>query len=328
MAHRSSAVHASARLRQTLRRVTGDHVNREVSRIPSVHERMLWGSPVDRGTVETRRPRGSPAWRCCHGLRTSRLMRVGLIALPTRRRAGQRDAAVPFGSTVFVGAGTLAIRCALLARKMGHVIAAALCGDALFRDWAARADILCVANVEEFSALVNSEPVEWMFSIANPFILPADVFRRVRRGAFNYHDGPLPRYAGTHPTSWALLAQETEYAITWHRIDHGVDTGDLVVQRQVLIGPTDTTLSLTLKCYEAAVEGFRELLTGLTNGTLAARSQALANRSYFPGGRRADASGSLRWDRSAQDLSAMARALEFGLYHSNPLCFAQGSPGE
>ncbi|MDE5458550.1 AMP-binding protein, partial [Bradyrhizobium sp. CSA112] len=212
--------------------------------------------------------------------------------------------------------------------EMGYVIGAALCADAIFRDWAARANVLCLASVEELATLLSTEPVEWIFSVANPFILPADVFGRVRRGAFNYHDGPLPRYAGTHATSWALLAQESEYAITWHRIDDGVHTGDLVVQRQVLIGPTDTALSLNLKCYEAAVEGFRELLTGLTNERLAARPQALADRSYFPRRRRPDAAGCLRWDRSAQDLSAMTRALDFGPHHSNPLCLSKALVGD
>ncbi|WP_162458063.1 amino acid adenylation domain-containing protein, partial [Mesorhizobium tianshanense] len=211
---------------------------------------------------------------------------------------------------------------------MGHVIGAALCGDAIFAEWAARANILCVATVEELSTFLNTEPVDWIFSVANPFILPVDVFGRVRQGAFNYHDGPLPRYAGTHATSWALLAQETEHAITWHRIDDGVDTGDVVVQRQVLIAPTDTALSLNLKCYEAAVEGFRELLTGLKSGKLTGYPQALVNRSYFPRHRRPDAAGCLRWDRSAQDLSAMTRALDFGPYHPNPLCLPKALIGE
>ncbi|WP_184108998.1 AMP-binding protein, partial [Sinorhizobium terangae] len=176
--------------------------------------------------------------------------------------------------------------------------------------------------------MLATEPVEWIFSAANPFLLPAEVFGRARQGAFNYHDGPLPRYAGTHATSWALLAQESEHAITWHRIDDGVDTGDVAVQRQVLIAPTDTALSLNLKCYEAAVEGFRELLTGLANAELRLRPQALADRSYFPRHRRPDAAGCLRWHRSAQDLSAMTRALDFGPYHPNPLCLPKALVGD
>ncbi|WP_338835113.1 amino acid adenylation domain-containing protein [Bradyrhizobium septentrionale] len=211
---------------------------------------------------------------------------------------------------------------------MGHVIGAALCAGGVFRDWAVRSNIPSVASVEELSSFLKAEPMDWIFSVANPFILPPDVFGRVHRGAFNYHDGPLPRYAGTHATSWALLAQETEYAITWHRIDDGVDTGDVVVQRQVLIAPTDTALTLNLKCYEAAIEGFRELLTGLENGKLTAYPQALVGRSYFPRRRRPDAAGCLRWDQSAQELSAMTRALGFGPYHPNPLCLPKALVGD
>ncbi|MER9547070.1 hypothetical protein NKI72_34705, partial [Mesorhizobium sp. M0437] len=211
---------------------------------------------------------------------------------------------------------------------MGHLIGAALCGDAIFAEWAARANIPCIASVDELCSRLKAEPVDCIFSVANPLILPPGVFGRARQGAFNFHDGPLPRYAGTHATSWALLAQESEYAITWHRIDDGVDTGDVVVHRQVLIAPTDTALTLNLKCYEAAVEGFRELLTGLAKGELTAYPQALVNRSYFPRRRRPDAAGCLRWDRSAQDLSAMTRALDFGPYHPNPLCLPKALVGD
>ncbi|UFS85011.1 non-ribosomal peptide synthase/polyketide synthase (plasmid) [Rhizobium sp. T136] len=211
---------------------------------------------------------------------------------------------------------------------MGHVIGAALCGDPIFAKWAARTNIPCMESVEELCSLLRTEPVEWIFSVSNPFILPPDVLGRVRRGAFNYHDGPLPRYAGVHATSWALLAQESEYAITWHRIDDGVDTGDVVVQRQVLIAPTDTALALNLKCYEAAIEGFRELLTGLESGKLAADPQALVDRSYFPRRRRPDAAGCLRWDQSAQNLSAMTRALDFGPYHPNQMCMPKTLIGD
>ncbi|NRP75846.1 Bifunctional polymyxin resistance protein ArnA [Ensifer psoraleae] len=236
------------------------------------------------------------------------------------------DAALSSG--IFVGSGTLAISCAQLAMETGHDIRAVLCGDAIFADWAARANIPCMASVEELSSFLEPEPAEWLFSVVNPFILPVDVFGRISRGAFNYHDGPLPRYAGTHATSWALLAQETEHAITWHRVDDGLNLGDIAVQRQVLVTPADTALTLNLKCYEAAVEGFRELLACLAGGKLSARRQALEDRSYFPRCRRPDAAGILRWDRSAQDLSAMVRALDFGPYHPNPLCLPKALIGD
>ncbi|MEM5292390.1 AMP-binding protein, partial [Paraburkholderia sabiae] len=231
-------------------------------------------------------------------------------------------------STVVVGSGTLAISCVQLAIQMGHVIAAALCADGVFRDWAVRSNIPSIASVEELASFLKDAPVDLIFSVANPFILPADLLEGVRRGAFNYHEGPLPRYAGVHVTSWALLAQETEYAITWHWIDDGVDSGDVVVQRQVLIAPTDTALTLNLKCNEAAIEGFRELLTGVKNGNLLAYPQAVLDRSYFPRHRRPDSAGCLRWDQSAQEISAMTRALSFAPHQLNPMCLPKALLGD
>ncbi|WP_420836836.1 formyltransferase family protein [Bradyrhizobium algeriense] len=241
---------------------------------------------------------------------------------------GQPPAVASIRSSILVGSGTLAIRCAQLVSKMGHVVCAALCADAIFRDWASRANILCVDSVEELSVLMNADPVDWIFSVGNPFILPPDVFARVRQGAFNYQDGPLPRHAGAHSMSWARLAQETDYAIGWYRINDGVNRGELVVERQLSIAPTDTALTLNLKCHEAAVEGFRELLAGLTNGELHAGSQAPVDGSVSPRRRRPDAAGYLRWNRSAQDLSRITRALNYGRYHSNPLCLPKVHLGD
>ncbi|MDL2407573.1 AMP-binding protein, partial [Rhizobium calliandrae] len=223
-------------------------------------------------------------------------------------------------SCIFIGSGTLAIRCVQIAIEMGYAIRATLCADRIFRNCAAGSNIPCLESMEELSALVEAERVDSIFSVANPFILPKKVFAQVRQGAFNYHDGPLPKYAGANATSWALLAQESEHAIVWHRIDNGIDTGEVLIQRPVFIASTDTALTLNLKCYEAAIAGFSELLEGLINGGLKAEPQKLQNRSYFPKCRRPEAAGCIRWDQSAQALAALVRGLDFGPYYFNPLC--------
>ncbi|WP_407121572.1 hypothetical protein [Bradyrhizobium sp. STM 3561] len=69
---------------------------------------------------------------------------------------------------------------------MDHVIGAALCADSTFAQWAADANIPCMESIEELSSFMKAEPVDWIFSIANPFTLPLDVLERARRGAFKY----------------------------------------------------------------------------------------------------------------------------------------------
>ncbi|MET3524826.1 hypothetical protein ABID25_006697 [Mesorhizobium abyssinicae] len=63
-----------------------------------------------------------------------------------------------------------------------HDIRAVLCGDAIFANWAARANIPCMASVEELSSFLKTEPAEWLFSVVNPFLLPADVLGQISRG--------------------------------------------------------------------------------------------------------------------------------------------------
>ena len=48
--------------------------------------------------------------------------------------------------------------------------------------------------------------------------IPDDVLASPRRAPVNYHDAPLPRYAGMHATSWELMHGETRHAVTWHEV--------------------------------------------------------------------------------------------------------------
>lgn len=189
------------------------------------------------------------------------------------------------GSRVFVAGGTRAVRCAQPASDVSYVIRVALFADPIFRDWVLRGDIRRVASVKGLSTLLNAHVVDWIFSLCNPFALAADVLGRVRQGAFKCREGPLARCAGSAATSSALLVQDAEYAVAWHRIDGGADTGDRVVQPHVLIAPTDTASALNLKWCEFGVEAFRERLTVLA-WKLSACPQALIHRGEFPERRR------------------------------------------
>ncbi|MBN3772778.1 formyltransferase family protein, partial [Burkholderia sp. Se-20378] len=243
---------------------------------------------------------------------------------PLATPPGAPDTLLPRSMTstmtgMIVGSTTLAIRCAQQLREAGVTLCAVLAFDTVLERWAAQEGILLLPSLEAVSTFLGEEDVDWLFSIVNPSILPSYLLDQVRRGTFNYHDAPLPRYAGTHATSWALLAGETDYAITWHRMASTVDAGELVVQQPVAIAPSDTALSLNLKCYQAASEGFAQLLNGLIHGALDTRPQDTTQRSFFPRHRRPEAAGCLSWHCTAQGLSRVVRALDLGRYHPNPL---------
>ncbi|WXK35240.1 amino acid adenylation domain-containing protein (plasmid) [Mycetohabitans rhizoxinica] len=213
----------------------------------------------------------------------------------------------------------MAVYCAQQLIAAGHAVDVVLATDAVLKAWAVHEAIHCIDTVDALDIYIEQHPVDWLFSVVNPLILPASLIKRIREDAFNYHDAPLPRYAGNHATSWALLAHELKYAITWHRLAVAVDAGHIIVQRPIVIDEDETTLTLNLKCYQAAREGFNELLSGLNQRSLTARAQDLTERSFYAKHRRPAAGAYLRWSGSAQDLSALARALTFGELYPNPL---------
>jgi len=85
-------------------------------------------------------------------------------------------------------------------------------------------------------------------------------------GNINLHGSLLPKYRGAAPIQWAIAKGETTTGVTTMKLDAGLDTGDILLQREIQIAPTDTaeTLSPTLAALGAnlIVETLRGLLTG------------------------------------------------------------------
>ncbi len=149
-------------------------------------------------------------------------------------------------------------------------------------------------------------------------MLPDWLLRRAGRAAINFHDGPLPRYAGLNAPVWALINGEQTYGVTWHEIAAGADTGRILVQRTFPVAADETAFSLNAQCYQAGLESFGELVAQLEQGALAPRDQDLSQRSYFGLVDRPTAAATLDWARPAQELARLVRALDFGRY-PNPV---------
>ncbi len=219
-------------------------------------------------------------------------------------------------SAVFIGQGTLLVRCAEVFLAAGHRVSAVISSEPRIQDWASARSIPHLAPATDLAGALTRTlaggAFDYLFSVANMRLVPADFLALPRRGAVNFHDALLPKYAGAHATSWAILNGETVHGVTWHEMTEVVDAGRLLKQRRVDVAPDETAVSLNAKCYEAGIESFAELVQDLTAGTLAFDDPRLAERTYFPLYKRPTAAGVLFWERPATELSALARALDFG----------------
>ncbi|HBM59542.1 MAG TPA: peptide synthetase [Citreicella sp.] len=219
-------------------------------------------------------------------------------------------------TAVLIGNESLLVQCAEKLLAAGNRIAAVVTRNRDVAAWAAGRGLDVQPPGRDLAQRLVA-PFDWLLSISNLDILPAEVLALPARGAVNFHDGPLPRHAGLNAPVWALIEGETRHGITWHMIEGGVDEGDLLVSRGFDITASDTALTLNTKAYEAAIDSFPELLLQLENG-LRRVPQDLTRRSYHALADRPSAHGLLDFSRPAADLERLVRALDHGGY-ANPL---------
>ncbi len=218
---------------------------------------------------------------------------------------------------VFIGSGSLLIQCAQAWRDAGHEIAAIASRSREIIDWAQANGLHCQQFDSTSGIELPDAAFGYLFSIANLELLPAQIVSRATQFALNFHDGPLPKYAGLNAPCWALMAGETEHGVTWHEMTQRVDAGRIARQARFAISDSDTALSLNARCYEEGLASFKAIARDISRGDLMLTPQS-GERSYFGRDMRPASLATLDFARSAAQIAALVRALDFGGY-ANPL---------
>ena len=129
-----------------------------------------------------------------------------------------------------------------------------------------------------------------------------------RLGSVNLHASLLPKYRGAAPIQWALLSGETVTGVTTFLMDEGLDTGPILLQREVPIDEDDTAGTLEAKLAEIGAELMLETLRGLAQGTLTPKPQDDSQATYAPKIKKEQSK--IDWTKSARELFNLIRAME------------------
>ncbi|WP_434618768.1 MupA/Atu3671 family FMN-dependent luciferase-like monooxygenase [Tabrizicola sp. M-4] len=221
-------------------------------------------------------------------------------------------------SALLVGNESLTAECGNLWLDRGHRIAAVITREAKVADWAAGHGLPVIAPGAGLAARCEGLSVDWVLSVANLSLVPDAVLARASKGGVNFHDGPLPAYAGLNAPVWAMLAGETRHGITWHLMTKGIDEGDILATRDFDIADDDTAFTLNARCFAAAIDSFAEVVTALEQGGHPRHPQPAGTRHVYMRADRPAAAARLDFTRPAADLARMVRALDHGAYR-NPL---------
>jgi len=237
-------------------------------------------------------------------------------------------------SCYLIGGDSLLIECGEILLSRSHQVLGVITNATRLSQWAASKSIPTIAANSNYGEQLKTTPFDYLFSITHLAIIKDDVLALPLQRTINFHDGPLPAYAGLNTPAWALMNQEKQYGISWHNVTAGVDEGELLKQELFEVSASETSLSINTKCFAAAIESFPVLVDELVAGTTQPVKQDLSKRSYFEKFQRPEAMGFMNWSKTAEELVAFVRALNFGKYpnllttpkvlaNKQPLCIVE-----
>jgi amino acid adenylation domain-containing protein/thioester reductase-like protein len=222
-------------------------------------------------------------------------------------------------SCYLIGDDHLLVQCAQIILEKGHKILGIISSLDAAHKIASAHHINYYVSLDSATNSLLTTDYDYLFSIINGSILPATILQRARLLSINFHNAPLPQYAGVHALSWAILNDETQYGVTWHTMTEVIDGGDLLKQAHFPVDPHETALSLSLKCYAHALTSFSELIDELSQNKWCRIQQDLTHSSYHSFKQKPAGNGWISWQVPARDIERTVRALNLGHYHHNRL---------
>ena len=160
---------------------------------------------------------------------------------------------------------------------------------------------------EDQAQLVAWNP-DILVVVAYGLILPPTVLEIPRLGCVNVHASLLPRWRGAAPVERALLAGDETTGVTIMQMDAGLDTGPILLQREVTIGALDTGPALRARLAKEGAALLLEALQGLSAGSLSPRAQPAEGVTYARKLEKREAP--IDWRRPAVEIERQVRALQ------------------
>jgi methionyl-tRNA formyltransferase len=138
-------------------------------------------------------------------------------------------------------------------------------------------------------------------------IIPPWMIELPRLGCINLHASLLPKYRGAAPIQWAIIRGETVTGVTTMKIDPGMDTGDILLVREIPIREDDTTETLSASLSRIGADLMIETLLGLERAEISPRPQDHSLATMAPMLKKED--GRIDWNLPAREISWRVRGL-------------------
>ena len=165
-----------------------------------------------------------------------------------------------------------------------------------------------VKENREFRAQLEALKPEAIIVVAYGRIIPKWMLELPPLGNINLHASLLPKYRGAAPIQWAIANGETTTGVTTMRLNEGLDTGPILLQREVEILAEDTAVTLAPRLALVGAELLVETLRGLETGALQPRQQDNSGATLAPILKKED--GRMVFSRNAAELLNRLRGFQ------------------
>lgn len=139
-----------------------------------------------------------------------------------------------------------------------------------------------IKNNAEFRALLENIAADAIIVVGYGRIVPPWMLTLPRHGNINLHGSLLPKYRGAAPIQWAIANGERISGVTTMLLNEGLDTGDILLQRELPIEPDETAITYGRRLAEIGAELMTETLRRLEKSTVTPRPQDHSQASLAP----------------------------------------------
>lgn len=180
---------------------------------------------------------------------------------------------------------------------------------------------LRIKEQTSFEYLQSLEP-DWIVVVAFGQILPSSILNLPKYGCCNVHASLLPKYRGAAPIHRVIINGESESGVTTMFMDIGMDTGDMILKRTVMIAPNMTTGELHDQLMQEGALCLKDTLENLLKSELPREKQLDSEATYAPMLTRE--LEKIDWSWSAQQIHNLVRGLNpwpgaYTLYNGKPM---------
>jgi methionyl-tRNA formyltransferase len=165
-----------------------------------------------------------------------------------------------------------------------------------------------IKNNQEFREQLAALAPDAIVVVGYGRIIPQWMIDLPPMGNLNLHGSLLPKYRGAAPIQWAIARGETVTGVTTMRIDAGLDTGDILLQKEIPIGSEDTAVTLSPRMAAIGSELIVETLRGLQAGTVHPRPQDHSRATLAPILKKED--GQIDFQLNAQEILNRLRGFQ------------------